>query len=70
MDQLMIATRRKFNKELQDELGISSVISFITWQRIQWLEHVMRRSDDDISRTILNWKPMRKRSEGDSGKSG
>jgi hypothetical protein len=56
--------RRKYNKELQDELGIESVISFIRGQRIQWLGHAMRRSEDDISRTILNWKPMGKRLRG------
>jgi len=50
--------RRKFNKELQDELGI------------QWLEHAMRRSEDDISRTVLNWKPMGKDLKGDPGKCG
>jgi len=45
-------------------LGIASAISFIRGQRTQWLGHVIRRSEDDISRTILNWKPMGKRPRG------
>jgi hypothetical protein len=54
--------RRKYNKELQDELGMAPVISFVRGQRIQWLGYAIRRSEDDISRTILSWKPMGKRS--------
>ncbi|KAE9523129.1 hypothetical protein AGLY_016470 [Aphis glycines] len=63
-DSVNLTWRKKNNKELQDELGIASVISFIRGQRIQWLGYAMRRSEDDISRTILNWKPMGKRPRG------
>ncbi|XP_025425552.1 uncharacterized protein LOC112694330 [Sipha flava] len=63
-DSVNLTWRRKYNKELQDELGIASVISFIRGQKIQWLGHAMRRSEDDISRTIQNWKPMGMRPRG------
>jgi len=43
---------------------MAPVIRFVRGQRIEWLRHAMRRSEDDISRTILNWKPMGKRPRG------
>jgi hypothetical protein len=52
-DNVKSTWRRKYNKELQDELRIASVISFIRGQRIQWLEQMMKRSEDDISRTKI-----------------
>ncbi|KAL4090626.1 hypothetical protein QTP88_025425 [Uroleucon formosanum] len=63
-DNVNAIWRRNYNKELQDELGMALVISFVRGQRIQWLEYGMRRNEDDISRTILNWKPMGKRPRG------
>lgn len=43
---------------------MAPVISFVRGQRIQWLDHAMWRSENDISRTILNWKPLGKRPRG------
>jgi len=31
------------------EMGMASVISFIKEQRLQWLEHVLQRGEDDVS---------------------
>jgi len=53
--------RRKYNKELQEEMEIAPVESFIEGQRIQWLGHIWRHSEDDISRVVLEWKPTGKR---------
>ncbi|KAL4132173.1 hypothetical protein QTP88_009380 [Uroleucon formosanum] len=53
--------RRKYNKELQEEMEMTSVVSFMKGQRIQWLGHMWRRSEDDINRVILEWKPTGKR---------
>ena len=56
--------RRKYNKELQEEMEMASVVSFMKGQRIQWLGHMWRRSEDDINRVILEWKPTGKRPRG------
>jgi len=56
--------RRKYNKELQEEMEIAPAVSFINGQRIQWLGHMKRRSEDDISRVVLEWKPTGKRPQG------
>lgn len=56
--------RRKFDKELPEELGIASVISFVRRRGIQWLGHVTQRSEKDISRVVVNWKPIENRSRG------
>ena len=58
------AWRRKFNRELQDELELAPVTSFISGQRIQWLGHVMRRNEEETVRTVLEWKPTGKRPRG------
>lgn len=42
-----------------NEMGMALVISFVKGQRIQWLGNMMRRSEDDINRAILDWQPMR-----------
>jgi len=56
--------RRKYNKELQEEMEMASVVSFIRGQMIQWLGHIWRHSEDDINRVDLEWKPMGKRPRG------
>jgi len=56
--------RRKYNKELQEEMEMVSVVSFMKGQRIQWLGHMWWRSEDDINRVILEWKPTGKRPRG------
>jgi len=56
--------RRKFNKELQEELGKAPVTSYIKGQRIQWLAHIMRRNEQEIIRAVIDWKPERKRPRG------
>jgi len=58
------AWRRKFNRELQNELELASVTSFISGQRIQWLGHVMRRNEEETVRTVLEWRPTGKRPRG------
>lgn len=35
------------------------VVSFI--ERIQWLGHMWRRSEEDINKVVLEWKPTGKR---------
>ena len=56
--------RRKYNRELQEEIEMTSVVNFMKGQRIQWLGHMWRRSEDDINRVILEWKPTGKRPRG------
>jgi len=56
--------RRKFNKELQEELGIAPVTSYIKGQRIQWLSRMVRRSKEEIIRAVMEWKPEGKRPRG------
>jgi hypothetical protein len=50
--------RRKFNKELQEELGLAPVTSYIKGQRMQWLGHIMRRSEEKLSEQL--WSGNRK----------
>jgi len=45
--------RRKFNKNLQEELGKAPVTSYIKGQRIQWLAHIMRRNEQEIIRAVI-----------------
>jgi hypothetical protein len=58
------AWRRKFNRELQDELELALVTSFISGQRIQRLGHVMRRNEKETVRTVMEWRPTGKRPRG------
>jgi len=48
----------------EKEMEMASVVSFMKGQRIQWLGHMWRCSEDDINRVILEWKPMGKRPRG------
>jgi len=57
------------NKEWQKEMGRNgNGIIFIKGQWHQWSRHVIRRQNDDISRTVLEWKPVGKDLEEDPGK--
>lgn len=60
--------RRKFNKELQEKMEITLVVYSVRGQNIQWLRHIMRRNENDVSITVLNWKPMEKRFRINPGK--
>lgn len=53
-DKMTSKWRRKFNKELQEELGIAPVTSYIKGQRIQWLGHIMRRNKQEIIRAVID----------------
>ncbi|KAL4113770.1 hypothetical protein QTP88_017351 [Uroleucon formosanum] len=56
--------RRKFNKELQEELGLAPVTSYIKGQRLQWFGHIMRRSEEETIRAVIEWQPEGKRPRG------
>ncbi|KAL4112236.1 hypothetical protein QTP88_016061 [Uroleucon formosanum] len=56
--------RKKYNKELHEEMEMASIVSFIKGQRIQWLGHMWRRSEHNINRVVLEWKPTGKRPRG------
>jgi hypothetical protein len=56
--------RRKFNKELQEELGLAPVTSYIKGQRLQWFGHIMRRSEEETIRAVIEWQPKGKRPRG------
>jgi len=49
--------RRKFNKKLQEELGLAPVTSYIKRRRLQWFGHIMRRSEEEIIRAVIEWQP-------------
>jgi len=60
------ARRRKLTSwELQEELGLEPVSSFIIGQRIQRLGHIMRRNEKATVRGVLEWKPTGKSLAGD-----
>ncbi|KAL4131010.1 hypothetical protein QTP88_008370 [Uroleucon formosanum] len=56
--------RRKFNKELQEELGLAPVTSYIKGQRLQWFGHIMRKNKEETIRAVIEWKPEMKRPRG------
>jgi len=55
---------KKINWELQEELALAPVSSFISGQRMQWLEYVMCRNDEETVRAVLDWKPEGKKPRG------
>jgi hypothetical protein len=56
--------RRKFNKELQEELSLAPVISYIKGQILQWFGHIMKKSEEKTIRAVIEWKPERKKPRG------
>jgi len=49
--------RRQFIRELQDEMELARVSSFISGQQIQCLGHVMCRNKEETIRVVLEWIP-------------
>jgi hypothetical protein len=56
--------RIKTNQEINDKLKEQNVIGFIIKQRLNWLGHVERMTEDNILQKIKRWKPMYKRPIG------
>jgi hypothetical protein len=51
----------KTNQEINDTLKGQNIIGFIKRQRLSWLGHVERMTEEDIVQKIKRWKPMSKR---------
>lgn len=45
-------------------MEIASVISFIRGQKIQWLEHMVEKNEEDINRAVLKWTQIKKKPLG------
>jgi hypothetical protein len=56
--------RIKTNQEINDILKGQNVFGFIKKQRLSWLGHVERMTEDNIVQKIKRWKPMPKRPIG------
>jgi hypothetical protein len=56
--------RIKINKEINDLLKGQNIIGFIKKQRLNWLGHVERMTEDNNVQKIKRWKPMSKRAIG------
>jgi hypothetical protein len=56
--------RIKTNQEINDKLKVQNIIGFIKKQRLKWLGHVERMTEDNIVQKIKRWKPMSKRQIG------
>jgi hypothetical protein len=54
----------KTNQEINDILKGQNIIGFINKQRLNWLGHVERMTEEDIVQKIKRWKPMSKRPIG------
>jgi hypothetical protein len=54
----------KTNQEISDILKGQNIIGFIKKQRMNWLGHVERMTEDNNVRQIKRWKPMSKRPIG------
>jgi hypothetical protein len=56
--------RIKTNQEISDILKGQNIIGFIKKQRLNWLGHVERMTEDNNVKKIKRWKPMSKRPTG------
>ena len=56
--------RIKTNQEINDILKGQNIIGFIKKQRLNWLGHVERMTEDNNVKKIKRWKPMSKRPIG------
>jgi hypothetical protein len=56
--------RIKTNQEINDILKGQNIIGFIKKQRLSWLGHIERMTEDNIVQKIKRWKPMSKRPIG------
>jgi hypothetical protein len=56
--------RIKTNQEINDLLKGQNMIGFIKEQRLSWLRHVERMTEDNIVQKIKSCKPMSKRPIG------
>jgi hypothetical protein len=56
--------RIKTNQEISDTLKGQNIIGFIKKQRLKWLGHVERMTEDNNVKKIKRWKPMSKRPKG------
>jgi hypothetical protein len=54
----------KTNQEINDILKGQNIIGFIKEQRLNWLGHVERMTEDNNVKKIKRWKPMSKRPIG------
>jgi hypothetical protein len=53
--------RIKTNQEINDTLKGQNIIGFIKKQRLSWLGHIERITEENIVQKIKRWKPMSKR---------
>jgi len=56
--------RIKTNQEINDILKGENIIGFIKKQRLNWLVHVERMSEDNNVKKIYRWKPLAQRPTG------
>jgi hypothetical protein len=56
--------RIKTNQEINDLLKAQNIICFIKKQRLNWLGHVERMTEDNNVQEIKRWKPISKRPIG------
>jgi hypothetical protein len=56
--------RIKTNQEISDTLRGQNIIGFIRKQRLKWLGHVERMTEDNNVKKIKRWEPMSKRPLG------
>jgi hypothetical protein len=56
--------RIKTNHEINDILTGQNITGFIKKQRLNWLGHVERMTEENIVQIIKRWKPMSKRPIG------
>jgi len=56
--------RIKTNQEINYILKGQNIIGFIKKQRLKWLGHVERMTEDNIVQKIKRWKPMSRRPTG------
>jgi hypothetical protein len=56
--------RFKTDQEINDILKGQNIVGFIKKQRLNWLRHAERITEENIVQKITRWKPMSKRPIG------
>lgn len=49
--------KRRYNNELYDMVGVIPVTSWIKGQRLHRLGYIMRRGENNILKSVMEWEP-------------
>jgi hypothetical protein len=56
--------RLKTNEELEKAINNENIVRYIEYERLSWLGHVERMTNERVAKTIYKWKPVCNKTEG------